>query len=197
MYQVSVWLCHTHSPIPLNLLYSLHQATLMSKFIALLNSWCSQINPRFLLLTHSRQYFPARILFITRPTMKSHIGTASYLPESHVFQMLLHQPTAQICPPVQDRLTVGPQSLKGFPGSLGLRALKFCFLPKTSPHLITCAAHLCSPPTASAAMMPQAPLSSQSCLHKVLLGQPGMHPACGRRLVTRAWPDQHRQTSRD
>lgn len=40
-------------------------------------------------------------------------------------------------------------------------------------------------------------LSSQSSIHKALLGHPGMHPACARRLVTREWPDQHRQTSRD
>lgn len=40
--------------MPLNPLCSLSQATLMYKFIAFLNSWCSQINPRFLLLTHTR-----------------------------------------------------------------------------------------------------------------------------------------------
>lgn len=68
--------------------------------------------------------------------MESHRGTASYLPESHLFQMLFHQPTAQVCVPVQDRLTAGWQSLQGFSGSLGLMAPKFCFQPKTSPHLI-------------------------------------------------------------
>lgn len=40
------------TPMPLNLLYSLNQATLMVKFTALLNSWCSQINSRF---PHSQQ----------------------------------------------------------------------------------------------------------------------------------------------
>lgn len=116
----------------------------------------------------------------------------SHRPESHLFHMLFYQSTAHMCPPLQDRQTAGPQSVQGFPGFLGLWAPKFCFLPKTSPCLIICPAYLCSPPTASAAVMPQTPLSSQSCLHKAPLGHPSTHPDCGRRLVTREWPDQHR-----
>lgn len=64
--------------------------------------------------------------------MKSHIGTASHLPESHLFQMLFHQPTAQICPPVQDRLTAGLSWLLGAEGS------KILCSAHLSPHPLCC-----------------------------------------------------------
>lgn len=87
--------------------------------------------------------------------------------------------------------------MQGSPGSLGLTAPEMCFLPKTPHRLITCAACLCSPHIASAVIMPQTPCSSQTCLHKALLGPPNMHPAGGRRLVTKEQAGQDRQTSGD
>lgn len=72
--------------------------------------------------------------------MKSHINTASHFPESYLFQMLFHQPTAQICPPVQDTLTAGPQSLAGLSWLLGAKGSQILFPAQELPwpHLLCC-----------------------------------------------------------
>lgn len=72
--------------------------------------------------------------------MKSHIGTASHLPESHLFWTLFHHPTAQICPSGAGQTDCRTAVTVGLSWLLGAEGFQILFpaqdLP--SPHHLCC-----------------------------------------------------------